>query len=125
MTDRYDVPTPVADGDGEVSLLSWPLPALVMCPRRCDGRRMVEAPIVLPGPLTVDSVEQALAEAAREERRVRLSRYAQPRLTYLYGSQRSAVGHLELAIGGPIVAISGALAVLATTGLARGDEPDG
>jgi hypothetical protein len=88
------------------------------------GRRTVEAPIVLDGPLTVDAVERELAEAAREARQVRLSRYAEPRLTYLYGMQRSAVRYLELAIGVPIVAMFGVVAVLATIGVARGDEPD-
>jgi hypothetical protein len=88
------------------------------------GRRTVEAPIVLNGPLSLDTVEQALVEAAREARRVRLSHYAQPRLTSLHASQSSAVGHLELAIGGPVVAILGVAAVLATVELARGDEPD-
>jgi hypothetical protein len=86
--------------------------------------RPADAPVVLDGPLTLGAVEVALARTAREARRVRLAHYAEPRQTYLVGTRRSAVGHPELGIGIPILAVLAAAAVVATSGVARTDASD-
>ena len=87
------------------------------------GRPARNAGAEFDGPLASTAVADALADADREARRLRLARNASPRLDYLRGSSRSTIGSTDMviaaAIAGPVLLAAGWLSV----DMARGIEP--
>jgi hypothetical protein len=106
------------------SLFGLGIPYFVWQNRVPRGEPPAVEPVLLTGPSTVVLVDRVLTETAREARRVRLEFFAQPRLEYHIAARRSAVGYLDLAIGGAIIVPVAAAAVAQTVSVVHGEEQD-